>query len=316
MRRERTSRVIGRPKAHVQGLCPPIINHPLSIIRRRAFTLIELLVVIAIIALLMSILTPTLQRARRHAKAVACQGNLRQWSILYAAYTAENDGHLPGWRERPTDSGGPWWGWGWWGWGPGPEKRESPWYTATKGIMLCPMATKPANPTSQGDPTGGTFLAWGWGDRPPPGYWWYGHGSYGVNHWVHWWYWGDDASYRRYYWSTTDVKEAATVPVLLDSAAPAGAVGGATSGQNMPPPEFDAIPTMRYPGSHWNPFCINRHDGYVNGLFLDWSVRKVGLKELWTLQWQKEYKTRGPWTKAGGAKPEDWPQWMRQFKDY
>ena len=26
--------------------------------------------------------------------------------------------------------------------------------------------------------------------------------------------------------------------------------------------------------------------------------------------------TAGPWTKAGGAQPDDWPQWMRKFKDY
>ena len=45
----------------------------------KGFTLIKLLVVIAILALLLSILAPMLQRARRHAKAVACQGNLRQW---------------------------------------------------------------------------------------------------------------------------------------------------------------------------------------------------------------------------------------------
>jgi prepilin-type processing-associated H-X9-DG protein len=62
--------------------------------------------------------------------------------------------------------------------------------------------------------------------------------------------------------------------------------------------------------------CMNRHNGYVNGLFLDGSVRKVGLKELWTLKWYPKFNTRGPWTKAGGAKSEDWPQWMQRFKDY
>jgi prepilin-type processing-associated H-X9-DG protein len=62
--------------------------------------------------------------------------------------------------------------------------------------------------------------------------------------------------------------------------------------------------------------CINRHDGGVNSLFLDWSVRKVGLKELWKLKWHKEFNTNGPWTIAGGVKPEDWPEWMRKFKDY
>jgi len=61
---------------------------------------------------------------------------------------------------------------------------------------------------------------------------------------------------------------------------------------------------------------MNRHEGHINGLFLDWSVRKIGLKELWTLKWHKDWDTAGPWTKRGGVKPEDWPEWMRQFKDY
>jgi len=62
--------------------------------------------------------------------------------------------------------------------------------------------------------------------------------------------------------------------------------------------------------------CINRHQGGVNMLFLDWSARRTGLKELWTLKWSEYFETNGPWTKAGGALPEDWPQWLRKFKDY
>jgi len=62
--------------------------------------------------------------------------------------------------------------------------------------------------------------------------------------------------------------------------------------------------------------CINRHNGHINVLFMDWSVRKVGLKELWTLKWHSKWDTAGPWTKAGGVLPEDWPEWMRRFKDY
>jgi len=64
------------------------------------------------------------------------------------------------------------------------------------------------------------------------------------------------------------------------------------------------------------PFCINRHNGHVNGLFLDWSVRKIGLKELWTLEWSRQFDTAGPFTRAGGVQPEAWPKWMRNFKDY
>ena len=63
-------------------------------------------------------------------------------------------------------------------------------------------------------------------------------------------------------------------------------------------------------------FCINRHKGRINSLFMDWSVREVGLKELWTLKWAPNFNTVGPWTLAGGVQPEDWPEWMRGFKDY
>ena len=49
---------------------------------------------------------------------------------------------------------------------------------------------------------------------------------------------------------------------------------------------------------------------------MDWSVRKVGLKELWTLKWHTAFHTDGQWTKVGGVQPDDWPEWMRNFKDY
>ena len=63
-------------------------------------------------------------------------------------------------------------------------------------------------------------------------------------------------------------------------------------------------------------FCVNRHDAAVNVLFLDWTTRKVGLKEIWTLKWHRGFTTAGPWTMAGLVKPDDWPEWMQGVKDY
>ncbi|MCC7290623.1 MAG: prepilin-type N-terminal cleavage/methylation domain-containing protein [Phycisphaerales bacterium] len=62
--------------------------------RVRGFTLIELLVVIAIIGLLISILLPSLQAARRTSRTLRCGTNLRQIGIGWTIYADENHGHV------------------------------------------------------------------------------------------------------------------------------------------------------------------------------------------------------------------------------
>jgi hypothetical protein len=37
---------------------------------------------------------------------------------------------------------------------------------------------------------------------------------------------------------------------------------------------------------------------------------------LWTLKWHRTFDTMGPWTRAGGVMPSDWPRWMQRYKDY
>lgn len=62
---------------------------------RSAFTLIEVLVVVAIIALLVSILLPSLRAARNQAKLVSCAANLKQIATLVASYQTEYSGYVP-----------------------------------------------------------------------------------------------------------------------------------------------------------------------------------------------------------------------------
>jgi prepilin-type N-terminal cleavage/methylation domain-containing protein/prepilin-type processing-associated H-X9-DG protein len=285
---------------------------------QKGFTLIELLVVIAIIALLMAILLPSLQRVRRQAKAVLCRANLRQWGAVLEMYTEDNQGRLPArltgltWLLRgsaPSEDD--------------PLKPDIYNNVHTEGIACCPVAVKPTDATGvrdghiigEDDPSappwrlvmrrGKTFRAWEITKPGPPFL-----GSYGFNGWL-----GEYAGHllgrrfeRQRHGRGLDVfsfRGQDKFPALLDCKTSSCRPGA----YDLPPPEPDLWGAM-------SNFCINRHDGYVNGLFLDWSARKVGLKELWTLKWHSDFDTAGPWARAGGVQPEDWPKWMRNFKDY
>jgi prepilin-type processing-associated H-X9-DG protein len=257
--------------------------------------LIELLVVIAIIALLMSILMPALSRVKKQAQAVKCQANLRQWALIFTMYAGDNNYKI----ATPTN-------------------RDGHWLVLTRPYLktviqdgradehelyFCPMAKKDyvtgmpvSNCKYEYDNEGVTYFA-----------------SYGFNAWLY-----DPPQAGNYQdrpgdsmWKTLDIKGADNVPLLT-----AAFHGGGCPHQTDQPPLFDGAP---WPGGHNNEmqrFCLDRHQGAVNVLFIDGSMRKTGLKELWTLKWHRTYVTTGPWTVAGGATADAWPDWMQALRDF
>jgi type II secretory pathway pseudopilin PulG len=74
----------------------------------KSFTLVELLVVVAIIALLISILLPTLGRAQEQARQVICMSNLSGIQKGWMIYAAENNAFPPILPDIPTPASPPW----------------------------------------------------------------------------------------------------------------------------------------------------------------------------------------------------------------
>ena len=273
----------------------------------KGFTLLELLMVISMIALLLAIFLPGLQRVRSQGKAVVCQANLKQWGTMLTIYTVDNEGFLPPSYSSLWFLQGSYFS--------DDDPNKPPVYNdlKTKGIACCPMAVR-VNKTSTNigvgnisdkdivwDFTfsaGSAFEAWEI-ISPLPAF----RGSYGFNEGV-----DDFISKDPFHDVNFDISTIAgksNIPLLLDNT-----MWSSTFYDFMQPPSIDNRSVFGWP------FCINRHNGYINGLFLDWSVRKIGIKELWTLKWHREWNTANEWTRAGGVRPEDWPEWMRNFKDY
>ncbi len=195
---------------------------------KRAFTLIELLVVISVIALLTGLLLPALSQARKQARAVACQANLKHWGLYLAMYANENGGCISKWRggfdvvEQQT-SPKLWWG--------GAYAGEPLADTVTLKMRLCPTATRPATDTGREDVIGGSFLAWGryfgYPGGIPDSY-----GSYGLNLWA-----VGDMNSPANVWYKIDSPGAGRAPMMLDSALEfTGPVA------NELPPPHDGVP--------------------------------------------------------------------------
>ncbi len=235
--------------------------------RTTAFTLIEMLVVISIIALLISILQPSLAQSRKHGRTVKCSTQAAQLAWAVTQYTDQSGGkmfpfvHLPGkyWIGMLR----PYWG-----------KEDN--------LLLCPEADKPFVP---GGGLGDATHAWGpigsWGDNKC--------GSYGMNLWLL--STGDyqdilpQSGYIRHMDSATF-----ETPVFADSQW----VGSWPNDQDTLAKNLQQPPNNHEFGYFMSRFTVDRHIMRICVSFMDGSSRPVAIKDLWQLRWHRTFKPGQP----------------------
>lgn len=273
--------------------------------RRKAFTLVELLVVIAIIALLMAILMPALNRVREQGRMVKCLANMKQWNLIAAMYTEENQG-----KFWPSDAGTQcYW------WIKYIEDKYKDW--KTNKLWFCPSAQKPqTDERGVTTPVLNIYNAWGiykGTGLGPNGI----AGSIGINGYVLIPYppVGGATTYEpgvsvQNGWKTAGAAGSNNIPLFTE-----GLRFDFWPTEDQAPSAREHAAWEDASRNNMTRICINRHQGFISMAFLDFSARKVGLKELWRLKWHRTFNTSGPWTTTGGRIPA-WPNWMKSFPEY
>ncbi len=295
---------------------------------RKGFTLIELLVVISVIAVLMAILMPSLGRARDQARGVACRSNLRQWGIGAIGFAYDNRDRLVAEYDEGIWHGAfrPYMGGKTKAVGVDVHAASTSKFSKTKDVGLCPSANKPRWELdgSQGPGFGlGPRSAWGrWGsnvgdawdstnrDLGTSNFGLSGFaGSYAFNSWMYKVTFrdADQGHQLRKQWGTFLAKGANRIPLI------GGNYSYVTYSEAWDAPPENEV-GAEYVGLA--SYAVNRHNGSINMVFLDGSVRKVGLKELWSqnLKWHREWT--GDLATATSRAGIRWPDWMKGLSDY
>jgi hypothetical protein len=273
---------------------------------RISFSKKDLFVVFGCVVFLLGNLAVTSSNGRARAKEMACRANLQKWGAVFGMYTADNNGSFQeGWTIN-IRCGDRWF------------DLLRPYLNDNNDLHCCPTAVKLRELYGPATGVTGKFSAWGKFIGGPIG----GHplgyptslrgsyGSYGINIYVC----NPTAAVGRpieWFWRTPNVSGADQIPVLFDSmwidAYPLA---------NDEPPWFDGDFSENGHIDGLKNVCIDRHNAAVNMLFMDFSARKVGLKQLWTLLWHRQWSED---LAAAGGLPTDWNDpnhWMYNMKDF
>lgn len=251
---------------------------------RRAFTLIELLVVISIIALLIAILLPALGAARSSARQTQCLSNIRGFGQSVAAHIADNKGApIPIFNDDKH-------------WTAVAEVYQS----GTDAAFVCPEAAIEDEGASRSygrsanNRIGGRNDAWRFEAdvfaRVNAGQI---LGSYQINVWTQDWTEVIDAGLAVFGLD----RDKAWERKLGDGPASGIPLLGEGIWHNSAPADTDASPAAEPDGaptsSMMGRYLVYRHSNRgINLVYADGSAGLIDLREMWTLDWHRDFSHR------------------------
>ena len=237
------------------------------------FSIVELLVVVAILAVLLSIVVPSVSQAKRWARVAVCHANLAHLNRALELYAADH-------RQKYwmfTHATGHYW-----------IDKIDDYHDGQTDLWRCPEALT-ATPL---------LGSWGTADEawgPYRGR----YGSYGLNLWLTpndpgtmaeiSPYYNQFLPYEHYFWRSPAMTSPGPVPTFCDSSW----VGSWPFTNDLVPDDLFLglrSHTAREGGEFMGRFCIDRHMFSVCSGFADGSARQVRLPELWELQWSRHYE--------------------------
>lgn len=267
--------------------------------KKRGFTLIELLVVIAIIALLLSVIMPSLKVAKEQARKLVCQANLGQVGKALEMYVfAHNYKRL---ALRNDDSVNPGEFDYYWMKKLAPYSENELFGTQPGEFQTMKMIQCPSAPLSKfvNDDPALVNPAGQYGTASAPWHWDRSAymstlGSLMFNAWVGYdQYYEKDPAFEPYLY-TTWLDIPANTPIFGDGTWPVSWPRGIDS----PPINLEGLNGAAMGTHQMQRFCVDRHNSRINLIFKDLHAETVDVADLWNLRWHKDYQVPRPYPRV------------------